>query len=210
MRDYPDAKAAIIPTFQFGAPLNIMNTVGGPIFFFFYDGAQPPKDVFADFDAINATMDGTGTKSYWELSQEAGGAAPLPGFGASFRENTYPNMPPDEMADFYEVVWEKTSKQSFADSIAPDVQIMGFDPQPVSVRIAKASNAQGGNALGLDPDHGDRIWIENNLLWLNDTCNENCPTYSKKVSQAIHDYHVQTYSGVEPTNYRSGNTSFIK
>ena len=35
VRDYPDAKAAVIPRFQFGAPLNLINVVGGgPLFSF--------------------------------------------------------------------------------------------------------------------------------------------------------------------------------
>lgn len=211
VRDYPDAKAAVIPTFQFGAPLNLINIIGsGPLFFFFYDGAQPPKDVFADFDAIEASKDDTGTKSYWELTNEAGGAAPLPGFGASFRENTFPNMQDEQMAEFYEVMWQKISAQSFVSSVALDVKIMGFDPQPVSVRIARASNAQGGNALGLDPNHGDRIWVENNYLWANPLCNDNCPGDSKRVMQSINDYHMQNYANVTPTNYKSGDPSFIK
>lgn len=35
VRDYPDEKAAIIPTFEFGLPLNILNAVTGPVLFFF-------------------------------------------------------------------------------------------------------------------------------------------------------------------------------
>jgi len=211
VRDYPDAKAAVIPTFQFGLPANLLNLVGGPLFFFFYDGPTPPAGVFDEFDAIPSLSDSTGTMSYYELTQMAGGAAPIPGFGASFREDTYPNLPTPNMTDFYGIVWDKMNSESFKNSLRPlDVQIMGFDPQPVSVRIARASNAQGGNALGLDPNNGDRIWIENNFLWLNSNCDEKCPSFSQSVSDDIKATQKQTYGGMKPTNYQSGDVSFIK
>ena len=53
-------------------------------------------------------------------------------------------------------MYQKVSAQSFARSVALDVKIMGFDPQHVPVRIARASLAQGGNALGLPCDKGSR------------------------------------------------------
>lgn len=210
IRDYPDAKAAVIPTFQFGLPGNLLNAIGGPTFFFFYDGATPPAGVFDEFDAIKAVSDDTGTKSYWELTNAAGGAKPM-GFGASFREDTYPNMPTANMTDFYEVLYRAMYKQSLDNSLKGlDVQILGFDPQPMSVRIARASNAQGGNTLGLDPANGDRVWVENNMLWLNADCNDACPGYSKSVSDAVKAYHMQHYAGVKPSNYKSGDLDFVK
>jgi hypothetical protein len=91
-----------------------------------------------------------------------------------------------------------------------DVQLLGFDPQPVSVRIARASNAQGENALGLNPDHGDRIWIENNFLWANRACDDTCPGYSKEVSDDIEATQRQMYDGIPPTNYKSGDVSVVR
>lgn len=91
VRTYPDAKAAVIPTFQFGLPANALNAVTGPLFFFFYDGETPPAGVFDEFDAIESLSDGTGTNSYYNITMVDGGAD-LNGFGNSFRMNTLPNM----------------------------------------------------------------------------------------------------------------------
>lgn len=210
IRDYPDKKAAIIPTFQFGLPLNLLNAVTGPLLFFFYDGPEPPKGVFDEFDKIESISDDTKARSYYDLSNEAGGAK-IDGFGNSFREDTYQNLPAEQMTDFFETVYEQVSNQSFKASLRPlDAQIMGFVPQPVSKGIAEASQAQGGNALGLDPKHGDRIWIENNFLWANQNCNEECPDLSREVSDDIEKYHRANYADVPPTNYESGDLEYVK
>lgn len=209
VRDYPDAKAAVIPVFQFGLPLNLLNAVTGPIMFMFYDGPTPPPGVFDDFDAIESLFDETGTKRYEQVSQSAGGAA-LVGFGNSFREITYPNLPEDQMIDFFDKYYNETYKTTLVDGLQSlDVQITGFDPQPVSVRLARASQAQGGNALALDPNNGDRIWIENNFLWTNPTCQDRCPQFSKELSDRLLAYHKATYGGVPPTNYVSGDINTI-
>ena len=209
VRDYPDKKAAVIPTFQFGLPGNLLNAVGGPMFFMFYDGPTPPSGVFDEFDAIEALKDSTSTNSYVNITSMAGGAS-TQGFGNSFRMNAFPNLPTPNMTDFYDGVWQRVSKQSLLDGLTNlNVQIMGFDPQPVSVVIAKASQAQGGNALGLDPANGDRIWIENDLLWTGNGCDEDCPAESKKVMDDILKYSKETFAGVHPTNYQSGDVETI-
>lgn len=208
VRDYPDAKAAVIPVFQFGLPGNLLNAVTGPLLFMFYDGPTPPPGVFDEFNAIASLSDETKTQRYYDVSQSAGGAA-LVGFGNSFREITYPNLPEDKMVDFFSHYYDATYNQTLVDGLeALDVQITGFDPQPVSVRIARASNAQGGNTLGLNPDHGDRIWFENNWLWTNPTCQDQCPQYSKSLSSQLLAYQKATYGGIAPTNYKAGDLRF--
>lgn len=209
VREYPDKKAAVIPTFQFGLPGNLINAVGGPLFFFFYDGETPPPGVFDEFDAIDSLSDETGTKPYTDITGAAGGAS-LQGFGASFRELTFPNLPAENMTAFYDGVYDRVYKQSLKDGLTNlNIQIMGFDPQPVSKLIAQASQDQGGNALGLDPSSGDRIWIENNLLWTGNLCNDKCPTYSEDVMNDILEFSKSTFGGMEPTNYESGDVDFV-
>lgn len=210
VRDYPDKKAAIIPTFEFGLPLNILNAVTGPVLFFFYDGPEPPKGVFDDFDAIKSISDNTQTRSYYDLTHIAGGAR-IRGFGNSFREDTYQNLEPELMSAFYETIWDKVGAISFKAGLRLfDAHIMGFVPQPLSKRIARASQAQGGNALGLDPKHGDRIWIENNFIWATPGCQEKCPEYSREVSDDIKAYHKTHYANFTPTNYESGDLNYVK
>jgi hypothetical protein len=133
------------------------------------------------------------------------------GFGNSFREDTYPNLEPQPMSEFLETVWDKVSAISFKISLRLfETHVMGFVPQPLSKRIAEASQAQGGNALGLDPKHGDRIWIENNFLWATPGCHEKCPEYSREVSDDIKAYHKTHYANSTPTNYESGDLNYVK
>lgn len=194
---------------RFGLPLNTLNAVTGPIFFMFYDGPTPPAGVFDDFDAIKELVSTTGTKSYYDMSQEAGGAA-LVGFGNSFREITYPNLPEDDMVDFLNYYWNTTYERVLIDGLESglDVQITGYVPQPLSVRIVEASNAQGPNALGLDPAHGDRIFVENQFLWASPLCAERCPQYAANISSELMAYQKSKYGNVEPTHYQSGDISF--
>ena len=176
--------------------------------FMFYDGPTPPAGLFKDFDDIQELFGTTKTKSYYDMSQEAGGAA-IVGFGNSFRETTVPNLPEDQMVDFFSYYWDQFYNATFINGLQDlDVQVTGFDPQPLSVRIAEASQRQGGNALGLDPNHGDRIWIENNLLWTNPLCNDRCPQQSEDLSSKLLAYQKSKYAGVPATNYKSGDLSF--
>ncbi|KAK5125234.1 hypothetical protein LTR85_000910 [Meristemomyces frigidus] len=209
VRTYPDKKAAVIPTFQFGLPANLLNAVTGPLFFFFYDGETPPAGVFDEFDAIPSIADNTGTNSYYNISMVDGGAS-MSGFGNSFRMNTLPNMAEANMTSFFGEYFNQTFAQSLKDSLSGlDVQIMGFDPQPVPVAVQQASQDQGGNALGFDPANGDRIFFENNLLWVSQSCDTKCPEYSRQVSDSLLRYHKEHYAGVPPTNYQSGDISVI-
>ena len=208
VRNYPDAKAAIIPTFQFGLPGNLLNDITGPIFFFFYDGPDPGH-VFDEFNNITSVSDDTKVRDYYSMSQEAG-AAELNGFGNSFRVTTVPNLPETQMVDFFEDMYNRTYLQSLEDSLTNlDVQLLGMDPQPVSVRIAKASQAQGGNALGLDPDHGDRVWIENDFLWINPLCDQKCPAISKSLSEGLLANQKKVFAGVKATNQKSGDVNIV-
>lgn len=180
-----------------------------PLIFFFYDGPTPPSGIFDDFDAISHVTDDTSTKTYSALTSEAGGAN-LTGFGNSFRADTFPNLPVDDMTDFYMYAYNVSKEQSLSDSLTNlDIQILGFDPQPLSTVIAKASNAQGSNALGLDPKNGDRVWIEYDLVWLNQLCDAKCPTFQANVANQLNQYSKSKYGGKKPTNYRSGNVDFI-
>lgn len=177
----------------------------------FYDGPTPPPEVFGDFDAIDELFSTTETKSYYDMSQETGGAS-LVGFGNSFRVITYPNLPEDEMVDFLNTYWNTTYKRVLRDGLETlglDIQITGFTPQPLSVRVIEASNAQGENALGLNPDNGDRIWIENQFLWGSGAlCKDRCPEYAEDISNELMAIQKAKYGNFQPTHYKSGEISF--
>ena len=204
IRDYPDAKSAVIPTFNFAGP-----GIALPTLFFFYDGPTPPVDAFSALDVIESVSDSTGAKSYTDLTNEAGGAK-MYGINAAARVNTFPNLPSEQMTELLETHWDLYTSQMKNDSSQHiDIQIGTFATQPLSVRIAKASTASGGNALGLDPDHGDRVWVENDLIWINPDCNEACPKYLKNVSDMINSEFHSRFDDVQPTNYQAGDVDFV-
>ena len=195
---------------RYGFPGNTLNAVDGGIVFYFYDGPTPPSNVFAEFNAIGALVDQTKTQSYYSVSQSVNGGK-QPGFGNSFRANTVPNMPADQMVQFLDVYSNETFSKTFLDGIQNlDVQLVSVDTQPLSVNILQASQVQGGNALGFDPANGDRIWIENSYSWLGELCNTKCPQFSKESSDKLLAYQKTHYAGVTPTNYKSGDIEFTK
>lgn len=206
IREYPDAKAAVIPTFNFGLPGAI---VSNPALFFFYDGPTPPPGTFAGLEDVEAIINGTDTTTYTDLANEAGGAK-IYGINAAAHVNTFPNMSPENMNELLELHWETYQSQIKNDSSKNlDIQIGTFTPQPLSVRIAEASVASGGNALGLDPKHGDRFWVENDLIWINPICNEACPGYLRKVAESVRAEFDARFVGEKPTNYQSGDVEYV-
>ncbi|OOF95626.1 hypothetical protein ASPCADRAFT_506521 [Aspergillus carbonarius ITEM 5010] len=205
-RDYPDAKAAVIPTFDFGLPGAL---VSNPTLFFFYDGANPPANAFVGLDKIESLFSTTKAQSYTELTNEAGGAK-IYGINAAARVNTFPNMPPAQMAQLLETHWTTYQSMIKNDSSRNlDIQIGTFTPQPLSVRIARASTERGGNALGLDPNNGDRFWFENDLIWINPVCNDACPEYLRQVADTALEFFEKTLKGTKPTNWKSGNVDWV-
>jgi len=145
----------------------------------------------------------------YSISQSAGGAS-MTGLGNSFRVNTVPNLPEEQMVEYFDAYFNITYAASFNASLdILNVQIMGFDPQPLSVKIAQASQNQGGNALGLDPAHGDRFWIEDDFLWSGQFCDTVCPQISKEMSDRALAYQKTHYAGVPPTNYQSGDLDYV-
>lgn len=206
VRDYPDPKSAVIPTFDFGLP---GAAVSNPALFFFYDGPTPPAGAFGSLDKIKPLINTTDTTTYPELADQAGGGK-IYGINAAARVNAFPNLDPKKTSELFEDHWKLYQDQIKNDSSRNiDIQIGTFTPQPVSVLIAKASQANGGNAMGLHPDHGDRIWVENDLIWVNPVCNNACPTYLKNMGDGANAKFDEKFKGQKPTNYKSGDVEFI-
>ncbi|KAF2753344.1 FAD-binding domain-containing protein [Pseudovirgaria hyperparasitica] len=200
--NYPDKKAALIPTHDF--TLGVLDVL---IVFMFYDGPDP-GNVFADFDKIPSISSSTEAKTYREMTDEAGGAS-VQGFSTAARVTTFPNMPPEQMNAFYEEHFQVYAKRSLNNTVRDlDLQVLTFTPQPLSRVVAQASQDAGGNTLGLDPKYGDRIWIENDVIWLNPLCDNACPTYLKDAADTMVAYQAKTFPGAGPTNFQSGDKNF--
>lgn len=204
-----DTKAALIPTFNFIGLIGL--DIPAIIVFFFYDGASPANGIFDEFESITALFDETKSRTYEDLTKVAL-AGDVQGFRFQIRENTFPNLPPVNMSSFFNdhfsLVSDATGEGSQADPL--DIRIFTFTVQPLPRLIAQASTDAGGNALGLTPDSGDRVWIEYDLGWASPGCDDDCPAYVKKVADAAHDMHEEKYGSIEPTHYESGDLNYVK
>ncbi|KAG8409112.1 hypothetical protein J3459_017770 [Metarhizium acridum] len=204
-----DNKAAIIPTFNFFSTLGA--NAPGSLVFFFYDGPEPRNGVFDDFDSIVSLSDNTKARSYTDLTKQVL-AGDMKGLRFQIRENTFPNMPARDMNSFlnshFDLLVKKSTEAALGDLL--DFKLFSFAVQPMPRGIARASLENGGpNALGLVPEHGDRVWMEYDIAWLNPLCDKKCPEFFEKLVQSQHDLHREKYSGIYPTNYESGDLEFL-
>lgn len=207
-----DPKAGIIPTFNFASVLAI--NIPFALFTFFYDGPEPPANVFAAFDDIKTLSDNTQTRDFLSLSKEIQGGD-MKGLRFRIGVNSFPCMPHENMTSFlndhYELVKKQATKAAIIDLL--DFKGFSFAVQPMPRLITQASkNQRGGkiNALGLIPENGDKVWIEYDLLWLNPLCDELCANWLRETVQLAHNLHVEKYSGIYPTNYESGDLEFLR
>ena len=205
-----DPKAALIPTFEFVGAAGLSAPI--VIVFFFYDGAKPANNVFAKFDAIPAQADTTGPKSYAVVTQDALGGN-MKGSRFQIAENTFPNMPLGNMSSFLDDHFKSILDQATA-GVKQDIidfRLISYALQPMPHGIAQASkNAGGSNALSLVPEHGDRIWVEYDMAWVNPLCDQKCPQFLKEMIGSLHNLHEQKYSGIYPTNYMSGDLGYLR
>ncbi|KAJ6787440.1 hypothetical protein PWT90_03280 [Aphanocladium album] len=204
-----DPKAAIIPTFDFAGALAI--NVPVILVTFFYDGVSVPAGVFDDFNAIKTLSDDCGPRTFESLTREII-AGDMKGLRFRIGVNSFPAMPVDNMTSFLTDHWDLIKKKSTDAAIFDllDFKVFSFAVQPMPRMIAQAAKERnGGNALGVNPDHGDRVWIEYDLAWASPLCDSVCTDWLQVAVQDAHDLHVQKYAGIYPTNYKSGDLDTI-
>ncbi|PHH75969.1 hypothetical protein CDD82_4206 [Ophiocordyceps australis] len=205
-----DPKAAIIPTFNFPSGLGL-TAPPAIIVFFQYDAARPMTDVFADFDAIPAITDDTRPQTTSSLTREVLGGN-YKGLRFQIRENTFPSMPREPMEEFLSEHYHRAARIAAEGAVRDpaDFRLFSFAIQPMPRTIANASiMTGGGNAMGLHPEHGDRIWIEYDLAWLNPSCDSRCPRFFRREVEKLRDYHRREFANIPPTNYMSGQLSYV-
>ncbi|PHH66888.1 hypothetical protein CDD81_5240 [Ophiocordyceps australis] len=205
-----DPKAAIIPTFNFASGLGL-TAPPAIIVFFQYDASRPTSDVFADFDAIPSITDDTRTQTTSSLTREVLGGN-YKGLRFQIRENTFPSMAREPMEEFLNGHYKRVASIAAAGAVRDpaDFRLMSFAIQPMPRTIANASiMTGGGNALGLHPEHGDRIWIEYDLAWLNPSCDKRCPRFFRYEVSKLPAYHRRHFANIPPTNYMSGSLEYV-
>ncbi|KAF2229605.1 FAD-binding domain-containing protein [Viridothelium virens] len=203
--NFTDPKAAIIVTNDFALD-DLASLI---VMFYFYDGPTPPAGIFDEFDKVTPISSNVSTQSYPSLLT-ANNAYSLSGFRYQIREGTYPNLPHDNMTAFYDYHYTSFQKQAFAYMAQSlDIQIFSFAIQPLPVALKQSSADAGGNRLGLDAANGDTIFMEYDVSWLNPTCDNLCPGYLETMVNSVKSYQQSTYGGIAPTNYKSGDISWI-
>ncbi|KAF2668477.1 FAD-binding domain-containing protein [Microthyrium microscopicum] len=148
-----DPRAAIILTLERVAGINVV------LMFYFWHGPTPPVGVFKKFENITHLSDSCSTRSYADLLQGNGrGANEIPGVRTSFRSMTLPNLPGDSAAEFQKGIVQIWNNASEAANLGLSVPSIAFQSFPSY--IGKASEAAGGNAMGLKSTDGPRFIIE--------------------------------------------------
>lgn len=77
--------------------------------------------------------------------------------------------------------------------------------QPMPAIIPAQSQLAGGNALGMSPAEGDRMWMEYDISWLTVLGDEDAHSMAINITETIDEYVKTTYANVPSTHYQAGN-----
>lgn len=201
---YPDKKAAVIVTYN----TLFLSLTDIFVVFFFYNGPVVPKGVFDKYDAIQPALDMTKVQSYADLLN-ANDIANIYGFNYLIRAQTIPLLEGDSgrsllkyQYDSFNDIAAKTQPQNV------DFMVYSFAYQPMSTIIQKASQQAGDalgqrNAIGLNPDDGDRMWMEYDISWVNPLDEQRSFRYANQFTDDIVAYINQNYPNAKSTNQKS-------
>lgn len=121
-------------------------------------------------------------------------------------------MPAAQMAEYLDWHWNEASTASFLGNRSRakyGVQLFSMALQPMPVALQRASAARGPGALSMDPENGDKLWIESDIGWTSPVGDNTLPRQLKSVAERALAYQKKRYEGVEPTNYVSGDLAFV-
>ncbi|KAH9905709.1 FAD-binding domain-containing protein [Xylariomycetidae sp. FL2044] len=160
-----DPKAAVIHTtllLQGGTTLYNL--------FYFYDGPEVPADSpLAEYLDILPLVDSTSTQTYASLLYANGQAGELAQGRQSFRTYTIPYIPSNP------AIYAETRDQ-WSSILAPHLSNplnvgsqCSIDFQPFPSTIGAASDAAGGNAMGISGSDPDRLLLELQCMWASGT-----------------------------------------
>ena len=80
--------------------------------------------------------------------------------------------------------------------------------QPIPVGLQQANAVRGPAALSLNPELGDKIWIEYSLEWQDPSSDVVLPQQLASLVEDAAAYQKQHFARVKPTNYRFGDLMF--
>ncbi|KAF4625739.1 hypothetical protein G7Y89_g12424 [Cudoniella acicularis] len=197
---YKDPKAAVIVTGE----ITIENLLETFIVFFFYDGPSPPAGVFDEFNAIPFLTDGTKVQSYYDLIN-SGDSTNLYGLRYLIRATTLPNLPNANGKALYNYHYNEWRNYVLTEGVLHPGFIFSLAFQPMPFIIPGHSVAAGGNALGMNPAEGDRMWMEYDISWLTAAGDDSAYSMARSITATIDEYVKTTYAGIPNTHYGSGD-----
>ncbi|KUJ08661.1 FAD-binding domain-containing protein [Mollisia scopiformis] len=195
-----DPKAAVIVTGE----IAIDSLLEIFVVFFFYDGPTAPAGIFDEFNAIPFLTDGTETRSYYDLINSDDGTN-LYGLRYLIRATTLPNLPNATGKALYNYHYNEWRNYVMTEGILHPGFIFSLAFQPMPYIIPAESVAAGGNALGMNPAEGDRMWMEYDISWLTALGDDDAHAMSMNITATIDEYAKTVYAGIKNTHFEAGN-----
>lgn len=207
--DYHDPKAAVIVTYSTTLDIFVDTLVDIFVVFYFYNDADGPGDILSELNEIPALVDATRSgRSYKDLI-DSNSLFSVAGMRYLIRTGTLPNLPDEQGMDLYNYTFEsfqEAAQEYQYSTIDNMVFSLAFQPIPHQLAYASVNSEHGVNLLGLDPETGDKFFMEYDVSWLLPTTDKSAATFISAITEPVQQYAREKYSGTKPTNWKQGNT----
>lgn len=201
--NYNDPKAAVIVTFS--TTLDALVDIF--VVFYFYNDPNGPGEILKKFNEIPALIDATKTRSLLNLLK-SNSRFSLEGSRYLSRTSTLPNLPGLNGTSLYNQLFDEWYKEARSIQLAePNNYVFSMAFQPVPHQLAQASikNPSGVNLLGLDPNHGDKVFMEYTASYTTRSIDQSARDHLTKLVDTGLSNVQKDFAGLEPTNYKSGD-----
>lgn len=207
--DYHDPKAAVIVTFSTTLDILVDTLVDIFVVFYFYNAPDGPGEILSEFDAIPALIDATkANRSYKDLIDD-NSLFSIDGMRYLIRTGTLPNLPGAQGRDVYNYTfssWYDLAQEYQYSTIDNMIFSLAFQPIPHQLANASVRAPHGVNLLGLNPDYGDKFFMEYDVSWLLPVTDAAAAGFISEITEPAQKYTMQKYADTKPTNWRSGDT----
>ncbi|KAF2397828.1 FAD-binding domain-containing protein [Trichodelitschia bisporula] len=176
-----DPKAAIIFT-------TMSNPLGGSLFlvFFFYDGEKPPAGTFGKFEQLRPLIDMVKVQPYSDMVSLAPSSSTGVTMRTAFRSITLPYLAsrPGWYSEI-EAKWANITKSKLSGLAALTGPQHTIAFQPFGPLIGRASEARGGNSMGIKGSDPPRFILEITSLWSDKKDDEAAQGYARALTEWI-------------------------
>ena len=201
--NYDDPKAAVIVTFS----TTLDTLVDIFVVFYFYNDPNGPGEILNKFDQIPALIDATKTRSLLNLLK-SNSIFSLDGSRYLSRTSTLPNLPGVNGTSLYNQLFDEWYQEARKIQIAEPhnyVFSMAFQPVPHQLAEASIKNPSGANLLGLDPNHGDKVFMEYTASYTTGKIDQSAIGHLTRLVDTGLSKVQENFAGLEPTNYKAGD-----